>query len=74
MNSDRKLTIAIYSDDSSVRSSIMSALGKRISVDFPEHKILEFATGAAVKSYIDDKKRADIYILMAKQSQKVVWG
>ena len=63
MNSDRKLTIAIYSDDASVRSSIMSALGKRISVDFPEHKIMEFATGAAVKSYIDDKKHADIYIL-----------
>ena len=41
----------------------MSALGKRISVDFPEHKIMEFATGAAVKSYIDDKKHADIYIL-----------
>lgn len=63
MNSDRKLTIAIYSDDSSVRASITSALGKRISVDFPEHNIMEFATGAAVKSYIDNKKSADIFIL-----------
>ncbi|MBU6243203.1 MAG: hypothetical protein KGP06_03995 [Acidobacteria bacterium] len=63
MNFDRKLTIAIYSDDASVRDSITSALGKRISVDFPEHNIMEFATGAAVKSYIDNKKSADIFIL-----------
>ena len=63
MKTDRNLTIAIYSDDASVRNSIKNALGKRISMDLPEHKIMEFATGAAVKSYIDDKKHADIYIL-----------
>lgn len=63
MTENRSLIIAIYSDDSSVRNSIKSALGKRISVDFAEHKILEFATGYAVKSFIDDKKSADIFIL-----------
>ena len=63
MTSGLPLLIAIYSDDSSVRNSIKSALGKRISIDFPEHKIIEFATGAAVKSYIDNKKSADIFIL-----------
>jgi len=63
MTANRSLIIAIYSDDSSVRNSIKSALGKRISVDFAEHKILEFATGDAVKSFIDDKKSADIFIL-----------
>ena len=63
MTANRSLIIAIYSDDSSVRNSIKSALGKRVSVEFAEHKILEFATGNAVKSFIDDKKSADIFIL-----------
>ena len=43
MSSGKNLTIALYSDDSSVRSSIVTALGRRVSAELPEHKIVEFA-------------------------------
>lgn len=57
------LQIALYSDDSSVRSAVRSALGKRISPDLPEHTIIDFATGDALKLYVDSKKRVDLFIL-----------
>ena len=59
----KKLTIAIYSDDSSVRASIITALGTRISTDLPEHKIVEFATGPALRLYLDSKQSVDLFIL-----------
>jgi DNA-binding response OmpR family regulator len=58
-----KLIIALYSDDSSVRSSIITALGRRVSADLPEHKIVEFATGPALRLYLDSKQSADLFIL-----------
>ena len=63
MASENKLTIAIYSDDSSVRSSVIAALGRRISSDLPEHKIVEFATGPALRLYLDSKQSVDLFIL-----------
>lgn len=60
---EKKLTIAIYSDDSSVRASIITALGTRISSDLPEHKIVEFATGPALRLYLDSKQSVDLFIL-----------
>jgi DNA-binding response OmpR family regulator len=63
MGSESKLTIAIYSDDSSVRSSVITALGRRISADLPEHKIVEFATGPALRLYLDSKGSVDFFIL-----------
>ena len=59
----KKLTIAIYSDESSVRASIITALGTRISSDLPEHKIVEFATGPALRLYLDSKRSVDLFIL-----------
>ena len=59
----KKLTIAIYSDESSVRASIITALGTRISSDLPEHKIVEFATGPALRLYLDSKQSVDLFIL-----------
>jgi len=47
--------IVLYSDDSTVRASIIAALGQRVSDDLPEHEILEFATGAALRVYLDRK-------------------
>src|SRR5450756_914652 len=47
--------IIVYSDDSTVRASIIAALGHRVSDDLPEHEILEFATGAALRVYLDRK-------------------
>jgi len=36
---ESKKQIIVYSDDSSVRSSIASALGVRVAKDLPEHEI-----------------------------------
>ena len=51
--SETKKQIIVYSDDSSVRASIVSALGRRVAVDLPEHEIHEFATGSALRAYVD---------------------
>jgi len=59
----RKLRIAVYSDDSTVREAISKALGKRVSAEHPEHEVLYFATGVALKDYARGKKAADLYIL-----------
>ncbi len=57
------LHIALYSDDASVRKSVISALGKRIAVDLNEHTITEFATGPALRLAVDDGKKFDLFIL-----------
>lgn len=72
---DSKKQIIVYSDDSSVRSSIASALGVRVAKDLPEHEIHEFATGAALRAYIDSKNvagefRADLFILDGEAAQE----
>lgn len=66
--SQKKKQIAIYSDDSSVRAAVILALGNRIAEDLPEHEIHEFATGAALRHYIDRKSqdgtfKIDLFIL-----------
>jgi len=70
-----KKQIIVYSDDSTVRASIASALGRRVAVDLPEHEIHEFATGAALRAYIDSKgvggrSRADLFILDGEAAQE----
>ena len=63
MEANRKLVIALYSDDSTVRDSVKSALGKRVSKDLPENEIKEFATAAALRLFVDSKKLIDLFIL-----------
>jgi DNA-binding response OmpR family regulator len=68
MSSPRKPIIIVYSDDSSVRAAIVAALGKRVADDLPEHQIEEFATGPALRAFVDRKNtsgalRADLFIL-----------
>ena len=68
MSTPRKPVIIVYSDDSSVRAAIVAALGKRVADDLPEHQIEEFATGPALRAFIDRKStsgafRADLFIL-----------
>ena len=65
---ERKYSIVLYSDDSSVRASIIGALGTRVSADMSEHEIHEFATGAALRLFVDAKKPGsdkpiDLFIL-----------
>ncbi|MEY2850153.1 MAG: hypothetical protein RJA96_24 [Actinomycetota bacterium] len=72
---ETKKQIIIYSDDSSVRSSIVSALGVRAAKDLPEHELHEFATGSALRAYIDSKNlaggfRADLFILDGEAAQE----
>jgi DNA-binding response OmpR family regulator len=59
----QKLRLAVYSDDVTVRDAITKALGKRVSSAHPEHEILYFATGTALKEFARSKKAADLYIL-----------
>ena len=68
MSTTRKPIIIVYSDDASVRAAITAALGKRVSDDLPEHQIEEFATGRALRAFVDRKSvsgqlRADLFIL-----------
>ncbi len=68
MSAARKPIIIVYSDDSSVRAAIVSALGKRTAADLPEHQIEEFATAPALRAFVDRKStsgdlRADLFIL-----------
>ena len=72
---ETKKQIIIYSDDSSVRSSIVSALGVRAAKDLPEHVLHEFATGSALRAYVDSKNlaggfRADLFILDGEAAQE----
>jgi DNA-binding response OmpR family regulator len=59
----QKLRLAVYSDDVTVRDAITKALGKRVSAAYPEHEILYFATGTALKDFARSKNAADLYIL-----------
>jgi DNA-binding response OmpR family regulator len=59
----KALSIAIYSDDASVRESVIKALGKKIAPDFGDHVIHQFATGAALKLFAASKKPVDLFIL-----------
>ena len=72
---EMKKQIIVYSDDSSVRASSVSALGRRVAVDLPEHEIHEFATGSALRAYVDGKSvgggsRADLFILDGEAAQE----
>ena len=72
---ETKKQIIIYSDDSSVRSTIVSALGVRAAKDLPEQELHEFATGSALRAYVDSKNlaggfRADLFILDGEAAQE----
>jgi DNA-binding response OmpR family regulator len=72
---ESKKQIIVYSDDSSVRSSIISSLGVRVAKDLPEHEIHQFATGPALRAYVDSKNlagafRADLFILDGEAAQE----
>jgi len=64
MNSQAgKLVITVYSDDSTVRQSVIAALGKQLDKQLSPHEIKEFATAAALRLYVDSKKQVDLFIL-----------
>jgi DNA-binding response OmpR family regulator len=59
----QKLVITLYSDDSSVRKSVVAALGQQLDKDLPPHEIVEFATADALRLYVDNKKQVDLFVL-----------
>jgi DNA-binding response OmpR family regulator len=63
MQTKEKLVIALYSDDSAVRASVISALGKQLDPTLASHEIKEFATADALRLYVDSKKQVDLFVL-----------
>lgn len=68
MAQTRKINIVLYSDDSTVRAAVTSALGRSLSSEMGEHQIREFATADALRLYVDGIKPdstnpVDIFIL-----------
>ena len=58
-----KKQIVVYSDDSSTRAAIIGALGVRSASDLDENQIHEFATGPALRAFVDSKADVDLFIL-----------
>jgi DNA-binding response OmpR family regulator len=63
-----QLRIVVYSDDITVRAHIAAALGSRVAPDLAPHAITEFATGPALRLYVDGRARTgeldiDLFIL-----------
>lgn len=70
MSSEHKsrIRVVIYSDDSSVRAAIISALGRKVASDLPEHEVIEFATASALRAFVDrpdlqGNLKSDLFIL-----------
>lgn len=61
-----KLVIALYSDDSAVRATVIGALGKKLDPTLATHEIKEFATADALRLYVDNKKQVDLFVLDAE--------
>ena len=56
-------TVIIYSDDSSVRRAITLAISPKPAADLAAITVKEFATGPALRSYLDEGNAADLLIL-----------
>ena len=55
--------IVIYSDDQTVRAQITAALGKKLPGEEHPHKVVEFATADALRLYLGENRKADLFIL-----------
>ena len=56
-------TVIIYSDDSAVRRAITLAISPTPASDLAAITVKEFATGPALRSYLDEGNAADLLIL-----------
>lgn len=64
----QKKQIVLYSSDSSVRATVIAALGRRTATDLPEHEIREFATGPALRIFVDAGPVIDLFIVDGESS------
>jgi len=56
-------TVIIYSDDSSVRRAISLAITPKPAADLGPITVKEFATGPALRSFLDEGHAVDLLIL-----------
>ena len=61
--STKPRVILVYSDDQSIRGDITSALGKILPGESREHVVVDFATADALRLYLTEKRRVDLFIL-----------
>ena len=54
---ERKYSIVLYSDDSTVREAVIGALGSRLAPEMAEHVVHQFATGPALRLYYLGSRR-----------------
>ena len=59
----RTPVIAIYSDNQIVRQTLIGALGRQLATDLAPHKVIEFATGPALRLFLDQKGKIDLFML-----------
>lgn len=55
--------IVVYSDDQSVRAAVTAALGKQLPGETRGHKVVDFATADALRLYLTEKRKVDLFIL-----------
>lgn len=55
--------ILVYSDDQSVRAAVRAALGAKLPGESLGHKVVDFATADALRLYIREKRKVDLFIL-----------
>lgn len=55
--------ILVYSDDQSVRAAVRAALGSKLPGESRGHKVVDFATADALRLYIREKRKIDLFIL-----------
>lgn len=55
--------ILVYSDDQSVREAIASALGEKLPGESRGHKVVNFATADALRLYLSEKRKVNLFIL-----------
>lgn len=62
LNSDRVLKVLVYSDDSTVRQTVRTSLGRKPSPEISDVELFECATEPAVIAAVD-KSKFDLIIL-----------
>ncbi len=59
-------TILVYASNAAVREVISSGLGSNLGNGLPDHKVREFATGNALRLFVDDGGKFDLLIVDAE--------
>jgi DNA-binding response OmpR family regulator len=61
-------SILVYSSNSSLRELVRNSLGSNLGSGLPNHTVKEFATGAALRLFVDDGGTFDLLIVDAESN------